>query len=79
MKRYYLHMENNENEFYKFCKLIEDKFPELKKEELLVDIDNSLVQPYKSKEVNITVINDVEEDIIYARTDIDLSKHITTL
>jgi hypothetical protein len=54
--------------------LFESKFPSFKKEELLVDVDDSSVQIYIYNNKKIKFYNDYEVDAIYVKSDIDLSE-----
>lgn len=79
MQDFYLCTESDRAKFFEICRLIEVIFPGLEKQDLLIDFDMSMIQPYKSTDKNITIINDIEEEFIYARADFDLSKYIETL
>lgn len=79
MQDFYLCTESDRAKFFEICRLIEVIFPGLEKQDLLIDFDMSMIQPYKSTDKSITIINDIEEEFIYARADFDLSKYIETL
>ncbi|MBP3329490.1 MAG: hypothetical protein J6L89_01525 [Clostridia bacterium] len=79
MQDFHLCTESDRAKFFEICRLIEVIFPGLEKQDLLIDFDMSMIQPYKSTDKNITIINDIEEEFIYARADFDLSKYIETL
>lgn len=79
MQDFYLCTESDKAKFFEICRLIEVIFPGLEKQDLLIDFDMSMIQPYKSTDKNITIISDIEDGLIYARSDFDLSKYIETL
>lgn len=73
MTTYYLHRGYSVEKFKEICKAIEVLYPEYKKEKLLVDIDNSLIQVYTNGKKEIIIDNCAETDVIEARSNIDLS------
>ena len=79
MTIYYLNWGYDVDKFKEICQALEIKYKDLKKEELLVDIDDSLIQVYKQGRKEIIVSNSVELDLIKARTNIDLSDFAYTI
>lgn len=59
--------------FNKALNLFESKFPDVQKEELLLDVDNTAIQIYVNKDKRIKFYNDYEIDAVYVESDIDLS------
>ena len=53
--------------------LFESKFPDVQKEELLVDVDDTAIQIYVNNDKRIKFYNDYEVDAVYIESDIDLS------
>ena len=64
--------QSDENIFYKQCLAIEKHIPNLDKDSLLTDVDNSLIQIYRSGKNTIRVYNDVSIDAVYVKSDIPL-------
>ena len=58
--------------FYKQCAAIEKSVPFLKKENLLEDVDGTLVQKYSSQSGAVVVRNDVQIDALYVQSEFDL-------
>lgn len=58
--------------FYKQCKAIEDNIMHLEKNELIEDVDGSLIQMYSSRCGKITVWNDLQVDALYVLSEFDL-------
>ena len=56
MQDFYLCTESDRAKFFEICRLIEVIFPGLEKQDLLIDFDMSMIQPYKSTDKNITII-----------------------
>ena len=73
MTTYYLHKGYSVQKFKEICKAVELSYPEYKKEKLLVDVDNSLIQVYINGEKEIVIDNCAGTDVIEARADIDLA------
>ncbi len=59
--------------FKKACAIIEAKVRDAKKEELLIDVDGTLIQIYSTATGRIKVVNDYEVDAVYADSDICLT------
>lgn len=59
--------------FNKALNLFESKFPDVQKEELLVDVDNTAIQIYVNQGQRIKFYNDYEVGAVYIESDIDLS------
>ena len=58
--------------FRKQCAAIEKNIPNLKKHELLVDVDGTLAQRYDHSIGTIMVKNDMQVDALYVTADFDL-------
>ena len=59
--------------FLETCGKIE-KINGIEKEELLVDFDGSKIQPYRLNGKKIVVVNDLDEDVVYIRSEEDIDK-----
>lgn len=59
--------------FNEVLNFFENKFPDIHKEELLVDVDDTAIQIYANEGKHIKFYNDYEVDAIYIESDIDLS------
>lgn len=53
--------------------LFESKFSDVRKEKLLVDVDDTALQIYVKSDKRIKFFNDYEVDAVYVKSDIDLS------
>ena len=62
----------DEDIFRRQCKAIEKNIKPLKKEELLTDVDGTLIQKYYYGDSVIIVFCDVEADGVYVKSDIEL-------
>ncbi|MBQ5865606.1 MAG: hypothetical protein IIW56_02870 [Oscillospiraceae bacterium] len=58
--------------FHKQCAAIEKNIPNLKKHDLLEDVDGTLSQRYDHDRGQIVVKNDVQVDALYVTADFDL-------
>lgn len=58
--------------FKKQCKAIENNIPDLQAEELLEDVDGSLIQTYRHKRGEITVRNSETIGALYVESEFDL-------
>lgn len=72
MFSYNISTSADENAFFSTCDTIENAFPKLEKEELLVDVDGSQIQTYTENSWKITVFNDYEVDAVFVDSDIDI-------
>lgn len=73
MTVYYLHKEYDKEKFYEICRAIEVLYKDYKKEQLLVDVDDSLIQTYTNGDKEIIIDNCAESGMIKARANVDLS------
>ena len=73
MTVYYFHRDYDINKFNEICRFFETQFLEYKKEEMLIDIDDSMIQPYTNGDKIIYVVNCAQSGMILARTNVDLS------
>ena len=74
MDEYWLFPKDDETIFFDICNDFELIYPEFCKSELLVDVDGSLVQPYRSRDLEVIII--LERcwwNEIIARANVDLS------
>lgn len=72
MITYLLNYGYNYEKFKEICEYIQSLYPDYTKEELLIDVDYSLIQVYTKGDKEIIITNDADYDDITARTDIDL-------
>lgn len=70
---YTISKEADNDAFDKICLEIEKGLKSIGKEELLIDVDGSLIQRYRVENKLIKVFNDYEVDAVYVDSDIDLS------
>lgn len=66
----------NEKDFLTCCKLIEKGLPNITKEELLIDVDGSLIQIYHYFGKEIAVHDDYYVDAVYVDSNINLEEVI---
>lgn len=65
--------KNPDNKAFKnTCAQIESKMSDLKKEKLLIDVDGSVIQIYRSPTGKITIFNDYLVGAVYVDSEIDL-------
>lgn len=58
--------------FIAVCQKIEQRWPELRKERLLIDVDGTMLQIYYQGQKEAVVYNDVEVGAVYIESDIDM-------
>lgn len=58
--------------FIDTCQKIEQRWPEFRKERLLIDVDGTVLQIYYQGQNEVVVYNDVEVGAVYIESDIDL-------
>jgi hypothetical protein len=58
--------------FDNICTLIESKVTDIKKEELLEDVDGTQIQIYNAPGGKIKIYNDYEVDAVYVDSEVDL-------
>lgn len=73
---YNISSENSPEKFKIICSKIEEAYPELQKNVLLVDVDGSTIQVYHINNLKVTVYDDYEVGAVYVLSDLDLSKII---
>lgn len=66
--------EADNKAFQDVCSLLMSKLENAKAEKMLVDVDGSLIQVYKTPNGEIVVINDYEVDALYIDSDVNLNK-----
>lgn len=62
----------DEEIFFKQCKALEKNIKGLKKEKLLIDVDETKIQIYYYNDKEIKVINSYYENELYVESEIDL-------
>ena len=72
MFSYNISTEASEKDFKKACEKIENEFAHIKKENILEDVDGSLIQIYTTPNGKIKVFNDYEVDAVYIDSDVEL-------
>lgn len=70
---YNIWKENSPEKFQATCELIEKAHPELKKDELLVDVDGSTIQIFGEEPHEVIVYDDYDVGAVFVKSDIDLS------
>lgn len=58
--------------FYRQCLALEENIPGLAAEDLLKDVDGTLVQKYSHSRGAVTVKNDMQINALYVESDFDL-------
>ncbi|MDO4479059.1 MAG: hypothetical protein Q4B73_08510 [Lachnospiraceae bacterium] len=76
MFSYNISKNANNQAFKMVCSRIESGINEIKKEDLLVDVDGSLIQTYHTKNGEITVFNDYLVDAVYVDSELNLENVI---
>lgn len=61
--------------FEKQCLALEKNIPNLVKEDLLIDVDGSKIQPYNLKDSKIKVYNSTYLDAVYIKSDVELEQY----
>lgn len=75
MYEYNICTQADEDIFYKQCAALEKKLDNLKKEKLIQDVDNSLIQKYTLEGKSVEVFNDNYIGSVYIKSDIDLERY----
>lgn len=65
----------NKEIFYKQCKALEKNISGIKKDELLQDVDDTLIQKYFLNGKEIVVYNDIDADAVYVESDVELTQY----
>ena len=65
--------DNSPEGFKKACKKIEEHFPGLKKEALLVDVDGTTIQTYADHGKEIVVFDDYDVGAVFVKSEIELN------
>lgn len=74
MYTYNISQTANGAAFKKACVSIESSFKSFKKDKLLIDVDGSQIQIYRTTKGTIKIFNDYEVDAVYADSDVDLTE-----
>ena len=69
---YNISSENSPEIFKIICSKIEETYPELQKNVLLVDVDGTTIQVYYINDLKVTVYDDYEVGAVYVLSDLDL-------
>ncbi|GLC88693.1 hypothetical protein [Lysinibacillus piscis] len=72
MFEYNICNQPDEEIFVKQCSALEKHLPELRKKDLLTDVDNSKIQSYNLKGSIIKVYNDYVIGAVYIKSEIDI-------
>lgn len=70
---YNIAKDNSSESFKKTCAMIEQAYPQLTKDDLLVDVDGSTIQIYGTEPEEIIVYDDYDVGAVYVKSDVDLS------
>ena len=77
MKRYRyettIWRDNNPEKFHEACARIEQTYPHAQKEDLLIDVDGSLIQVYRIEGKKAVIYDDYDVGGVFALSEIDLS------
>lgn len=68
MYNYTISKKTDEEIFNKQCIAIEKHITFLEKEPLLVDVDGTMIQEYKKKDLQIKVVNDFQMNAVYVES-----------
>ncbi len=74
MFKYNIHKEADNEKFKYTCRKIENGIKDLNIENLLIDVDGSVIQIYNSGNNKIKVYNDYEVDAVYVDSEVNLDK-----
>lgn len=69
-----VYKDNSVTEFKKACAIFEEKFPQAYKENILEDVDGTLIQSYQINGKETTIYNDYDVGAVYLKSEMDLSK-----
>lgn len=69
---YTIYPENSPEKFRETCAVTENKYPDLKKRELLIDVDGSTIQVYDCTAGEVIVYDDYDVGAVYILSDMDL-------
>lgn len=68
-----IYRHNSPRAFKLACQTIEQAFPGIKKDELLIDVDGSMIQQFYYANKRIIVYDDYDVGAVFALSDIDFS------
>ncbi|MBE6792480.1 MAG: hypothetical protein E7534_03140 [Ruminococcaceae bacterium] len=74
---YTISREASNTAFKKACATIETNIMGLHKNELLIDVDGTLIQIYRLENKKIKIINDYEVDAVYVESEVNLETLFT--
>lgn len=69
---YNIYPNASKNEFINACKRIEKRFPNAKKDKILIDVDGTSIQVYHLNEKEINVFNDYYVGAVYVDSEVEL-------
>lgn len=72
MKEYVICRDNSPSVFRNTCNQIEERFSELEKKDLLVDVDGSTIQSYFVNKKKISVLDDYDIGIVWVKSELEL-------
>ena len=72
MFNYTVAKEADNKAFLNACEKIEKEFKPLKKDNVLIDIDGTLIQVYYAENKKIKIFNDYEVDAVYIESEKEL-------
>jgi len=75
MYEYNICNQADEEMFTKQCAALEKNIPNLRKDKLLIDVDETKIQSYKLGLNNIVVYNDYCIGAVYIRSEIELKQY----
>ena len=70
--RYEISDAADEEVFKKQCKALEKHIPGLEKIKYLIDVDYSKIQAYQKEGQQLLVINDIDIDAVYIKSEFDI-------
>lgn len=73
---YNIFPQNSNDVFNDVCKLLSQKLTGFKKQEMLVDVDGSMVQTFKKGNAEVDVYDDYAIGAIYVKSNINLSSYL---
>ncbi len=71
---YTISHDNSPEVFRKICDIIARAFPELKMDDVLIDVDGSTIQIFGEEPLEIIVYDDYDVGAVYVKSDLDLSE-----
>lgn len=69
-----VYKDNSLTEFEKACATFEKEYPQAKKNDVLIDVDGTVIQSYETDGGETTFYDDYEIGAVYLKSDLDLSR-----